>query len=420
MFIILWAPSLRRWLTSFMRFRKYMVPITTSKTMNSFQRYCLLPAATKLWPRLCFYTCVWFCSQGGSPGRENPPGANTPPPEQTPPQQGEPLPPGTRQSPRTRQTRPPWSRHPRPPRSGRPPGADPPDQADPPPPGSRLKHTVNERPVRILLECILVVRGSSLCVRLILVWLLPTAREGNVFTGACLSTIGLMDTGSLLGLVMVRLVRILLECFLVVDDFGAEKSARRNRCSSKPNSWSTVFSVCRMSVGCVLAATLFLPAATKLWSRLCFYTCLWFCPRGGLQAERTPLPGRTPPGTRQTPPRDQADPSRPGRPPHPWTRQTPQTRQTMPPQTRQTPPRDQADTPLDQADPPPTRQIPPDQADPPPPGPSRTPPQTKENTPPGTRQIPPDQADPSPREADSRIRSTSGRYASYWNAFLFM
>ena len=45
--------------------------------------------------------------------------------------------------------------------------------------------------------------------------LLPTAREGNVFTGVCLSTIGLMDTGSLLGLVMARSVRILLECFLV-------------------------------------------------------------------------------------------------------------------------------------------------------------------------------------------------------------
>ena len=35
----------------------------------------LLPAATKLWPRLCFYTCLWFCSQGGgSPGRKTPPG----------------------------------------------------------------------------------------------------------------------------------------------------------------------------------------------------------------------------------------------------------------------------------------------------------------------------------------------------------
>ena len=45
--------------------------------------------------------------------------------------------------------------------------------------------------------------------------LLPSAREGNVFTGVCLSKIGLTDTGSLLGLVMVRSVGILLECFLV-------------------------------------------------------------------------------------------------------------------------------------------------------------------------------------------------------------
>ena len=51
---------------------------------------------------------------------------------------------------------------------------------------------------------------------------------------------------------------------------------------------------------------------------------------------------------------------------------------------------------------------PPDQADPPrmenPPGPGRPPP--------GPGRPPP------PREADSSIRSTSGRYASYWNAFL--
>ena len=49
--------------------------------------------------------------------------------------------------------------------------------------------------------------------------LLPTAREGKVFTAVCLSTISLMDTGSLLGLVTVRSVRILLECFLVYDHF---------------------------------------------------------------------------------------------------------------------------------------------------------------------------------------------------------
>ena len=51
--------------------------------------------------------------------------------------------------------------------------------------------------------------------------LLPIAREGNVFTSVCLSTIGLMDTGSLLGLVTARAVCILLECFLVsLDGFS--------------------------------------------------------------------------------------------------------------------------------------------------------------------------------------------------------
>ena len=121
-----------------------------------------------------------------------------------------------------------------------------------------------------------------------------------------------------------------------------------------------------------------------------------------------------------------------------------------PPVTRQTPPRDQGELPQDQEEPPPrTRQNPP--------GPGRTPPGTKENPPgprrtppgpgrtppdqgepPGTRQTPPpgtkenhpppgtkenhpprDQADP-PREEDCSIRSMSGRYASYWNAFLFI
>ena len=104
-----------------------------------------------------------------------------------------------------------------------------------------------------------------------------------------------------------------------------------------------------------------------------------------------------------TPPRPGRHPPKPGRHPPksrpPWTRQTP-------PQTRQTPPRPgrhpprpgrhpPEQTPLDQVD------TPPDQADPP--GPGRP---------------PPDQADTPPPEADSSIRSTSGRYASYWNAFL--
>ena len=119
-----------------------------------------------------------------------------------------------------------------------------------------------------------------------------------------------------------------------------------------------------------------------------------------------PGPGRPPPWTRQTPsPPDQADP--------------PRTRQTTPPGTRQTPPRDQADpqtrqTPPDQADPPRTRQTTPpwDQADTPP-GPGRHPPRTRQTPPPGPGRHP-------PGEADSSIRSTSGQYASYWNAFLLL
>ena len=63
-------------------------------------------------------------------------------------------------------------------------------------------------------------------------------------------------------------------------------------------------------------------------------------------------------------------------------------------------PLDQGESPRDQGDPPgPGRN---------PPGPGRTP---------QTRQTPPDQADP-PQEEDCSIRSMSGRYASYWNAFL--
>ena len=46
----------------------------------------------------------------------------------------------------------------------------------------------------------------------------------------------------------------------------------------------------------------FLPAATKLWPRLCFYSCLWFCPRGGGSASRRPpLPRRHPPAKETSP-----------------------------------------------------------------------------------------------------------------------
>ena len=103
------------------------------------------------------------------------------------------------------------------------------------------------------------------------------------------------------------------------------------------------------------------------------------CPRGGGCLPQCMLGCQTPP--------DQAPPPGPGRHP-PKTRQTPRTRQI----------------PLDQADPP---------------GPGR-PPWTRQ-TPPGPGRPPPDQADPHPpgSRLQHSIRSTSGRYASYWNAFLF-
>ena len=122
----------------------------------------LLPAATKLGQGNIFTgVCL---STGGSasvhagiypPGsRPPPPGADplqdqtpreqTRPPEQTPPNQT----PLGADTPPSEQTTPP-TRHPL--------------GADTPPPGSRLQHTVNERPVRILLECILVKTEMEFC-----------------------------------------------------------------------------------------------------------------------------------------------------------------------------------------------------------------------------------------------------------------
>ena len=82
-----------------------------------------------------------------TPPEQTPPGADAPPeqtpPGSTPPQEHIPLgqmpPPGSRS---------PWGRHPLPT------GADTPQSRHPP--GSRLQDMVNEQPIRILLECILV------------------------------------------------------------------------------------------------------------------------------------------------------------------------------------------------------------------------------------------------------------------------
>ena len=87
------------------------------------------------------------------PGSRHPPRTDTPPradtQEQTPPSEQTPPksrhPPGSRHPLKTRHT----------PRSRHPPEQTPPQEQTPPSPGSRLRHTVNERPVRIVLECIL-------------------------------------------------------------------------------------------------------------------------------------------------------------------------------------------------------------------------------------------------------------------------
>ena len=83
--------------------------------------------------------CHSFCSRGGLTRHAPNPPDQTPSPDQTPPDQT-----------------PPWTRHPqtRPPPDQTPHG---PDTPSPPPPAtSRLWNTVNDRPVRILLECTLV------------------------------------------------------------------------------------------------------------------------------------------------------------------------------------------------------------------------------------------------------------------------
>ena len=108
----------------------------------------------------------------------------------------------------------------------------------------------------------------------------------------------------------------------------------------------------------------FLPAATKLGQGN-ILTSVCLSTGGGVSAS---VHAGIPPRSRHTPP-DQV-PSPPGA-------DTPQTRHTHP-WTRHPPPE--------------TRHIPP----------------------PWTRHTPP------PREADCSIRLTSGRYASYWNAFLFV
>ena len=114
-------------------------------------------------------------------------------------------------------------------------------------------------------------------------------------------------------------------------------------------------------------------------------------------------PGPDPQGEWCIPPWDQAHPPpradiHPSRHP-PWDQAHPpeQTHTPLPPRTRHIPPEQTAPP---GADTPQTRRTPQ----------SRHPPRSR----------PPWESPPHPREADCIIRSTSGRYASYWNAFLLI
>ena len=144
-----------------------------------------ITARNEVGARVCFYRCVWFCSQGGVPDQVHPSRPGTPPGTRyTPQTRSGGYTPKNRYTPGTRYT--PNQVHP--PRPGTAPGpGTPPDQVHPPgpgtPPGTRYTpwdqvhpcpgippdqvhppvhpprdqgDTVYARAVRILLECILV------------------------------------------------------------------------------------------------------------------------------------------------------------------------------------------------------------------------------------------------------------------------
>ena len=112
---------------------------------------------------------------------------------------------------------------------------------------------------------------------------------------------------------------------------------------------------------------------------------------GGLPGPQGGVPDQEPPSEQAGPPEQAGAPLGLGR--YPQTRQEPPGPGRKPPEAGRNPPR---------PDPPRTR---PPSPRPDPPGPNPPPPLRDQTPRPGT--------------ADSGIRSTFGRYASYWNAFVF-
>ena len=126
--------------------KKLTMQTTFKLKMNApylYVRLTFITGRNEVVAKVMFYRCVSVHRGGGGRVSASVHAGMPDPPDQTDPPRIRQTPPPTRQTPRISQT---------PPRTRQTP---PPDQADPPQ-GSRLQHTVYERPVRIILECILV------------------------------------------------------------------------------------------------------------------------------------------------------------------------------------------------------------------------------------------------------------------------
>ena len=93
------------------------------------------------------------------------------------------------------------------------------------PPRSRLRHTINEQPVPILLECILVTTRKRSLRRLCFYRCVSVHRGGggSPSRGGSPSWGGFSIRGGVLHPVNVRAVRILLDCILVANIFVKRK-----------------------------------------------------------------------------------------------------------------------------------------------------------------------------------------------------
>ena len=119
--------------------------------------------------------------------------------------------------------------------------------------------------------------------------------------GLILTTNHLSSSLSFTIVLFVILIFLITLCVLI-DWSSADVKCSNTFLRLQENLWLFFFSGqgCHALINWTLhfltLFSVFLPAATKLWPRLCFYSCLWFCPRGGLQQGEPPLVRRPPAG----------------------------------------------------------------------------------------------------------------------------